>query len=67
LFERGEDVTMFFLEMTKMGDGDSWRGVVAKEELEEKFVAGRVFSVGKGKPTLEAGMAGGCQRVFLTI
>jgi hypothetical protein len=67
LFERGEDVTMFFLEMAKMGDGDAWRGVAAKEELEEELVAGRVFSIRKSEPGLEAGMAGRGQRVFLTV
>ena len=67
LFECGEDVTIFFLEVAKMGDGDAWRRVVAKEELEEKLVAGRVFSIGKSEPTLEADMAGRGQRVFLAV
>jgi hypothetical protein len=67
LFECGEDVTIFFLEVAKMGDGDAWGGVVAEEELEEELVAGRVFSIGKSEPTLEADMAGRGERVFLAI
>jgi hypothetical protein len=58
---------MFLFETAKMGDGDAWRRVVAKEELEEKLVAGRVFSIGKSEPTLEADMAGRGERVFLAI
>ena len=63
----GKQAPELGLVLTDVADDDARRGVVAKEELEQELVTGRIVAVGNGEPVLKAGVTSGSYRIFLPV
>src|ERR1035438_8935878 len=67
LQQGGEQPPEFVLKLPNMPDRDAGRGLPAKEQLEQKLIAGRIVAVRDGQPFLEACVAGSGQAVLLAL